>query len=612
MFVELFFNKIRFEIKFALYFVVSLIVSTYLVYFVAFIFGLGRLTVLLTLSPFLLFSVPLLIKRKSDFSEYFKSNKKGIFTALFMAVVYFIALYPAILGREDNYLVMSSVNWQDTALHMSITQNLTQGNFPPQAPYFSGQPLSYYYFSDLHSAIINLFYGEFFPRIFVLDNAFLAGVFTLTVYAFSSEVTKNKNLSAVSAFMATLFGSLIFTKFISSVLKGDKVLDLLRNNTYSMEYMQIFGMANMADYYLQNRPMMIGFLGVVMITVLSIYTHREKNIPTAFLSGIVTACLIQFQFFSVVACGLSFLFLVVIGTIKKDAKFAIKSLVAFSLPVLILYLILGVRTVNEASFLELLKRTFHFSPWSNIDRSSMWYFGFVMLNLGLPFIISLTSIFQKRQIRSLKNLTLLSLVFVLIPCIMTFTIAKEDMIKFFYFPAIISCVVSPIILKNVIKQEKMFLIAISILIFTTTFSSVLTLTNSFLNKNFGYSFAEYDAGLWIRKFTPFKSVFVTMPTIHSAPADFGGRLRIISYINWPYTHGFNIGKDNVFTRAQDVEEVYKTGDIEKIKLKYSPDYIYFGQEERQSYPTAGSYFDKHKNLIKVYSKDNIDIYRILN
>ena len=44
-----------------------------------------------------------------------------------------------------------------------------------------------------------------------------------------------------------------------------------------------------------------------------------------------------------------------------------------------------------------------------------------------------------------------------------------------------------------------------------------------------------------------------MPTVHSATTDIGGRLRIISYINWPYSHGFNTGEDNVFTRVKDVD-----------------------------------------------------------
>jgi uncharacterized membrane protein len=136
------------------------------------------------------------------------------------------------------------------------------------------------------------------------------------------------------------------------------------------------------------------------------------------------------------------------------------------------------------------------------------------------------------------------------------------------------------------------------------------LVHSYLNKNKGYSIGDYEAGIWILENTPQKSVFVTMPTVHSAPTDIGGRLRIISYINWPYSHGSNVGTDNVFIRVRDVESVYDSGDIFSVKSKYGANYIFYGRDEEDKYPSAAKLFDLNKNLVLVYNRDGIKIYEI--
>ena len=102
-----------------------------------------------------------------------------------------------------------------------------------------------------------------------------------------------------------------------------------------------------------------------------------------------------------------------------------------------------------------------------------------------------------------------------------------------------------------------------------------------------------------------------MPTVHSAPTDIGGRLRIISYINWPYSHGFNVGNDNVFSRVNEVTEVYKSGDIASVKLKYGAGYIYYSREERGQFPNADKLFERNKNLNLIYNQDGIEIYKII-
>src|SRR4030042_1714554 len=71
-------------------------------------------------------------------------------------------------------IVITGSNWQDTPLHYEIIESINNGNFPPQMPYFSGEKMSYHYFVDFHTAILEKVYG-FLPQLV----PFLASVFAL-------------------------------------------------------------------------------------------------------------------------------------------------------------------------------------------------------------------------------------------------------------------------------------------------------------------------------------------------------------------------------------------------------------------------------------------------
>ena len=46
-------------------------------------------------------------------------------------------------------------NWSDLGVHLSIAETLNAGaNFPPEVPYFAGEPLVYHWFADFHAAIL--------------------------------------------------------------------------------------------------------------------------------------------------------------------------------------------------------------------------------------------------------------------------------------------------------------------------------------------------------------------------------------------------------------------------------------------------------------------------
>jgi hypothetical protein len=59
-------------------------------------------------------------------------------------------------------------NWSDLGVHLSIAQSLNAGNFPPDVPYFAGEPLIYHWFAYFHAASVARAAGSFSVPSFVI------------------------------------------------------------------------------------------------------------------------------------------------------------------------------------------------------------------------------------------------------------------------------------------------------------------------------------------------------------------------------------------------------------------------------------------------------------
>lgn len=614
MITEFFLPRLAFWKKIPLYLILSVIVSTLFSYFSALIFGFTRETLSGCFLVFLMLFVLLLVRKKINIGLGLKKNWPILFVGILIYAVYFTALAPAIFQLHDGYFVMGGPNWQDTAMHLSIIESITQGNFPPQAPYFSGQPLTYYYFSDLHAAIVNTFFGKFFPEILTLLNPFLAMTFFFSVFALAYQLTRKKIFSVISGMAAVFYGNMGFINLIKTlVYQKINYFTLISTNPFNfdMNYLQ---MTPMADYFLQNRPMMVGLPALIIVILLLLNTKEldRKYITKIFVAGVIAASLIKFQLFGFIISWIFFGIYFGLKFFFKKIKFVkfVEYLFIFGLPSLLIGLIFASGNVEGRSLVKIFIDSFTWGSWQK--QRPVWIIYFLIGNLEIGFLIFLFGAFLKSVWKNIEiaSIYITAGILITIPIVATFTIYKFDMLKFFYYLIPLMCVILAYIFSK-LKHKKA---AIFIFIFVTIISSLTSinlLVHSYLNKSEGYSLPDYKVGLWIINNIPQKSVFVTTPTVHSAPTDVGGRLRIISYINWPYSHGFNIGPDNVFSRVKDVEAVYRTGDISLVKVKYGAEYVYYGQDEKGQFPGAGKLFDSNKNLKLIYNRDGIEIYAIL-
>lgn len=592
--------------------------------------GFSRLSIIVSLlffTPFFIYSRKKFIKTISYFA---KEHGRALALSTFVLIAFMVSLYFGIFRKVDGYIVMSSVNWQDTAMHMGIIESIANGNFPPQAPYYSGVKLSYYYFSDFNAAIITKLFAGFFPKVLVLVNPIFAFVFSISSYCLAYYLTRNRKISLATSFTSSFFSSFIFVNFLGEVAKNflqndslGRLISVLSSNSFSMEYGKLFQMANFADYFLQNRPMMVGISATVTICLLFVYAFQKRNLKTIFLSSFLSGLLVKFQLFSVLVLSLIFLALWIVNFDRKNAKFFLKSIFIYIFTLLALFLVLFQKVNNSLLFI-IVKENFHFGGWDD-GKNILWYIEFALANFGicisasfLSFVIYSYRLICGRKVdMNLLILSFLSLVFFLLPFFMRFTIYSGDMFKFFYFAVIFAM---PLVFNAIVKIAPYLnsvFVANFILytaIFVSSFSSILTLTNSILNENYAYSASDLDVGDWIRTFTPPKSVFVAYPTVHTPITQIAGRLRVLSYINWPYSHGYNSGDDNVFARLSDIKTFYTTGSKDRaysILAKYRVDYVYYGSDEKNEFSDREDFFSSLDFLSKVYENDQVEIFKVI-
>ena len=610
--VEYLLSKISFYIKLPLYIIFSVLFSTYLSFLTAHYFGFNRTNIFFDIFISLVLLIPLLYKNRHVLllTELVK-NKKLILTAFIIFIIYFIPLNSGIFRLYGDSYIMSGPNWQDTAMHMSIIESISEGNFPPIAPYFSGEKLTYYYFSDLHASILGTMYGNFLPSVLTILNPIFAASMFLSVFALTKLLTKKDNISYITSLLSTFYGNLGFIDLIKdSLIKKQNYFTLLTNNAYHINQESSILMVPMADYFLQNRPMMVGLPTFVIVCILIFLYKNESKTKYLLLAGIVNSLLIKFQFFGFMIGVLFFVFKTIVNVLTeiKTFKIEIKKLLIFIVPSVATVVIFGIDTVGSRSLFKVVLDTLSFNGLFMEGLS--WNIKFIINNFNLPIFIFLLSpvILFNKKIKEFGTIFLFTLFLITIPFVIRFTIYNYDMFKFFYyaipFISIIFAFVSSYIYS---KNIKYFYISCFILIISSV-TSLNMIFHTILNKSAAYSIFEYEAGLWIRENTKKKSVFITYPSVHNGASDIAGRVRVLSYINWPYSHGFNEGADNVFSRRDDIDTYYNSPDRLDILDKYKVNYVFFGQEERSNFPESENRLESNSFLKKVYENKDVKVF----
>jgi hypothetical protein len=595
------FFRLEFNEFLAIVPVLSVLVSTQLVYYLSYLFGYSKITVLTSfLALSLVYAFVISRKRKVStfsFRDFLKITRrnKTLLSVFFLIFVIALVVLARSVWLENQYgIVITGSNWQDTPYHYEIIESINNGNFPPQMPYFSGDKLTYQgdYFVDLHTSIIEKVYG-FLPQLLPFLNAVFIFIFALSVYSLARA--HGKRAAIVSTVIATFGWGFSYFGLFSALSGGH--FSFFQN--YGYQYNGFFGLPPVFDNLLQQRPLLVG-LPVFALVLLLLRDMRNKN--RILLAGVITGLVFPFHVVSFF-CAYAAYFLSILLNLRNFKRHYLYFLVsaAFVLP----FLVSG-------------------SPSVPISLAPLWAANFLkgnpvlyyVANLGIPFVAALVSFAYPTKIKE----NLLKVVFItlfLIPNIISLTPNPWDMYKFFIFAWVPIAVLSGAILARLSQKSlrphfSLFRKGLALLlILLSLLASVSVILYNVGTNYIAVNKDEYNLGLWVRENTPEGSVFLAYYYIHCPPTMIGGRIRVLSYINWPYGHGVPL--DDIWTRMHDVDRAYNgtETDLKQVVETYKINYIYVGGEELRNYPGCIAKFNAINWLKPVYN-DSLSMYEVLN
>ena len=559
----------------------SVLFSVELIYYLSLAFGYSRETIIIGFLILTAFYALVVYKKGESLKppKFFKFGQIKKTSLLMFSIIFLISL--VVLARSvwvgSQYgIVLTGSNWQDTPLHYEIIESINHGNFPPQMPNYAGEPLTYHYFVDFHTAIIEKVYG-YLPTLLPFLNAVFIVVFALAIYALARPI--GRRAAIIATVIATFGWGLSYFGLFSALFNGS----FNSSTNYIFQYGQTFGLPSIFDNLLQQRPLLVGLPAFALVLAMLRDMSDKKRL---LLAGVITGLVFQFHNVAFFACYVAF----VVAILFNLKRFNLANCIYFLVP-----------TAIALPFI------FHNGPPLTVALSTVWIanfaqnpFTYYFLNLGIPFVIAIIS-FVKPGHELLKG-TFLFLV--LIPNILLLTPNSWDMYKFFMFAWVPIAVLAGIMLA---KTKKILIITLVLLCILTSASVIsYNLGTNYTAANWN----EYQLGLWVQNNTPERSVFLTYYSIHCPPAFIGGRLTVSSYINWPY--GWGIPLDQVYQRQNDIDRAFNgtTNDLQQVITTYKVSYIYVGYDELSNYPNCTTHFDSISWLKPVYTNQNLKIYEV--
>ncbi|MDI9578893.1 MAG: hypothetical protein QM398_12265 [Thermoproteota archaeon] len=558
----------------------SVLFSVQFVYVLSLLSGYSRNTILICFLALTTIYTLVIYKKGQDFQpqqllqKFGKIKKTSIMLFTVILLVSLGVLLRTVWFSNDYGIVITGANWQDTPFHYEIIESINNGNFPPQTPNYVGTSLSYHYFVDFHTAIVEKVYG-YLPTLLPILNAVFIGVFAVSMYAL---VRPHGRQAAIAAAVVGTFGwGFSYYKFFSALFCGESVVF----NSF-FEYGGTFGLPPIYDNLLQQRPMLMGLPALVLVLTLLRNMDDKKRL---LLAGLVTGLVYQFNNVAFFCCFVAYAFCLFVNLKKFKLSYLF-----FVLPSLVaLPFILGggatfQATLNVAWAIQFVK-----NPLT-----------FYILNLGLPLLLAIYCFF-KRGNWYLKG-TMLALL--IIPHFVIFTPNVWDMYKFFMFAWIPIAALAGISLAKTRKLVAFILVLLSIL--TSVSVIVYNVNTDFI----GATWAEYNVGIWARENTPENSVFLTYYFIHAPTSMIGGRLRVSSDINWPYGHGIPL--EDIWAREEAIDNAYSgsVSQLEGLVREYNVSYVYVGSQELSKYPNCISHFNSISWLTSVYNEDGQYVYQV--
>jgi hypothetical protein len=502
--------------------------------------------------------------------------------------------------ETPNGWVSGGWNWSDFLVHVSIGTSIAAGNFPPEVPYFAGEPLTYHWFADLHGAITSTVAGVDIIGVYFVTSALFAGVLALVVWALAFQLTSRRSVATIAAIIVCATGGLGWIRLVGDVIAGDwDVVAMVGRTSYDNTWIDGWPYFKIASIFstgfLPHRATTLGLPGLVTV-VLLVAACLGRRPAAVLLAGILAALLAPFQFFAFPATYL-IVGLYVITTGAWRERTVLRDAVLFLAPV-----ILAAPFILGAVFRQSEIGSFRFvfgwgsAPFEDGPAAVAFFY---MTNLGIPFALAVVAAVTARGMPYRWFLVTWLVALFIVPNVVVVSAVEFDMNKYFQIMWIAVAVLAAWLLHRWPPR------AIVVVLFVSALSPLLIADWHMRARDVALGLPQETAARWIAANTPERSVFITDAFINS-PVDLAGRLRISTF--GPYIS--NLGYDPA-PREADTRAVYCDGpEIAAERMaRYRATYVLSsGGDPCEG--ADGTDFSSSDLFVTIYEQGGVTIWRL--
>ena len=502
-------------------------------------------------------------------------------------------------------MVSGGWNWSDLLVHVAIGNSIVHGNFPPEVPYFAGEPLTYHWFADFHGAIAATAADVPIIPVFFFSSALLAASLALVTWSLAAVLTKDRRVATIAAILVCAGGGMGWLRLGADILAGGTdVATLIRQQPYDNSWADGWPYFRIASVFgtgfLPHRATTFGLPGLVSVVLLVVACVGRRP-AGVLLAGVLAALLAPFHFYAFPAAYLlAGLYVVTSGawrerTIWRDA-------VLFLAPV-----VLALRYALPAVLQQSQEGAFRFvGGWSEarIDDGPAAVAFFYVTNLGIPVLLAIASLVILRGARRVPHRGFLAawlVVLFIVPNVVRMSAVDFDMNKYFQIMWIAAAILAAWLVARWPRP------AIAAVVVVCAISPALIAIHHATHPAVVVSLPQAAAARWIESNTPERSVFITDTFINS-PVDLAGRLRITTF--GPYVA--NLGYDQA-ARELDVQAIYCDGpDVAAERMAtYGATYVLSSGSVLECDDGEPTDFGGSPRFTTEYDEDGVSVWRLV-
>ncbi len=598
--------------------VLGIITNTLIIFGTSFVFGLNLVNVLAVISlPFLL-SVIFLFK-KADWQTFFEGlevrNHWLVLLGFSVLIIFIIILFfKSIYVDSQGITAGNRLVWTDWPVHLAIISSFVHGNnFPPQNPLYAGQLISYPFFADFLSAILQIL-GAGLKTSLVVPGILLALSSISLLYYLGTLLVERKSTVIIGIFVGLFWGGLGFWYFFQDLVKSSNFWATLTFPPYEYTFYQeknLWFFSFLYSELIPQRSFLFGlpmFLISLILLIIGISQHKKTYL---LLAGYLTAIMPFFHMHSYISLLLlSSIFIpltILISFFHQGFKKAKEQLAAvifyFLLP------IIGLGLIQLPFFLSLnLNQTIGLNfGWMEGKEN---FFLFWFKNTGFFWPLMLFAFWKTKLSTLTKTLAVSSILFFVLSNIFRFAPWSYDNLKIMTFWYFIGAFLVAKSLVYFYQKNYLGKILAVFLFITLTFSGIIEVTRVFNTQKVKINLWSKDdielANTIIAKTEP-NSVILTA-AIHDHPVTALAGRRII--IGFP-GNAWSWGLTDWAQREADVHTLLKADQIYMPYLlkKYKVDYVLISPREKYFEPAVNEqYFSQNAKFI--VGGENYKLYQI--